>query len=214
MSGYGKIIDCLAESINPLVWSMRMFESRMFLKIGAGKLKGRTFDGPKGGKTVRPISDRVKEALFDILAAKFDDAIVLDLFTGTGAIAFEALSRGAKKVVCVEHDRRNVMLIKKNAEDLTILDQISVLHGPLPAHLKKVKGVFDLIFMDPPFALDIAEELFPMIAKQNLLQTGGTIILQRDRRSKTLVSDHFVLAREHRVGDSILHFYQHLEEVK
>lgn len=191
-----------------------MFDHRIFLRIGGGKLKGRTFDGPKGGKTVRPISDRVKEALFDILASRFEGATILDLFSGTGAIAFECVSRGAQKVVCVEHDRRNVQLIRRNAQELGISENLAVLHGALPAQLKKVRGEFELIFMDPPFALDIAEELFPMIAKGNLLQPGGIIILQRDRRSKTLKTELFNLDREHRVGDSILHFYIHPKEKK
>ncbi|MCB0273000.1 MAG: 16S rRNA (guanine(966)-N(2))-methyltransferase RsmD [Bdellovibrionales bacterium] len=186
-----------------------MWESRLFLRIGAGYLKGRTFDGPKGGKTVRPISDRVKEALFDILASRLPDAQILDLFTGTGAIAFEALSRGAKKVICVEHDRRNIQLIKKNAEKLGLLSQLVLLHGGLPEELLKVRGQFDLIFMDPPFASDVAQELFPIIAKKKLLHPNGKIILQRDRRSEVIASIDFVLERSHKVGDSILYFYSH-----
>lgn len=184
----------------------------MFLRINAGSLKGRTFDGPKGGKTVRPISDRVKEAVFDILAARVPDAMVLDLFSGTGAIAFECISRGAQKTVSVEYDKRNVALIKKNAASLGILDQVAVLHGELPQALKKVRGSFDLIFLDPPFASDIGKDLFPLIHKRKLLVPDGVIVFQRDRRSAVISSVDFHLDRSHKIGDSVVYFYKHPPE--
>lgn len=181
------------------------------MKIGGGSLKGRRFAAPKGGKTVRPISERVKEALFDILAPKFQqqDLKVLDLFSGTGAIAFESISRGAFQVLCIEHDRRNIGLIQNNAISLGVTSQLKVMHGRLPETIKRIRGPFSVIFMDPPFALDIATELFPLIAKKKLLHDGGVIVLQRDRRSKQLESSDFEIKRSHRVGDSVLFFYGH-----
>ncbi|MEZ4704169.1 MAG: 16S rRNA (guanine(966)-N(2))-methyltransferase RsmD [Bdellovibrionota bacterium] len=181
--------------------------SHSFLRIIAGKLKGRRFDAPKGGTTVRPISDRIKESLFDILASRMEEARVLDLFSGTGAIGFECISRGASSIQYVERDPRNVSLIKKNAEKLQVQEQISVYRGDLPMCLSNVSGPFDLIFMDPPFPDDNMEELLDKIYVQNLLCESGLITIQRFRGSREIESQHFELKRKHRVGDSHLWFF-------
>jgi 16S rRNA (guanine966-N2)-methyltransferase len=124
-----------------------------FLRIIAGQLKGRKFDAPKGGDTVRPISDRVKESLFDILAPKMENASILDLYSGTGAIGFEALSRGAKDVLYVEKDPRNVKLIRENAEKLGLTKGYSILRGTIPDIILKSKGLLILFLSTHHFQL-------------------------------------------------------------
>jgi 16S rRNA (guanine966-N2)-methyltransferase len=178
-----------------------------FLRIIAGQLKGRKFDAPKGGDTVRPISDRVKESLFDILAPKLENAKILDLYSGTGAIGFECLSRGAKDVLFVEKDPRNITLIRENAEKLGIAKFITILRGTLPGIITKIRGHFDLIFIDPPFPTETIFEIMPELKKQNLVDPKTLIMIQRFRGSKDLEFEGFTLQRKHRVGDSMLWFF-------
>jgi 16S rRNA (guanine966-N2)-methyltransferase len=178
-----------------------------FLRIIAGHLKGRKFDAPKGGDTVRPISDRVKESLFDILASRMENASILDLYSGTGAIGFEALSRGAKQVLYVEKDPRNVKLINENAEKLGLSKSISILRGSLPDIISKIRGEFNIIFIDPPFPTETIFEIMPALKKQNLVAPHTLIMVQRFRGSKELEFEGFTCQRKHRVGDSILWFF-------
>lgn len=178
-----------------------------FLRIIAGQLKGRKFDAPKGGDTVRPISDRVKESLFDILAPKMENAKILDLYSGTGAIGFEALSRGAKDVLFVEKDPRNITLIRENAEKLGLTKLITILRGTLPNIIEKIRGHFDLIFIDPPFPTETIFEIMPELKKKNLVDPATLIMIQRFRGSKDLEFEGFTLQRKHRVGDSMLWFF-------
>ena len=185
------------------------FLNQAFLRVIAGELKGRHIQTPKGGDTVRPISDRVKESLFDILAPRIHNQTrVLDMFSGTGAIGIEAISRGAASVLFVEKDIRNVRLIRENALDLDILNRISVLHGEMPQIVHKIKGTYDLMFLDPPFALEISDEIMPIVLKNNLLEPDGLIVIQRFRGSKDLVFQGFSNLRKHKVGDSMLWFFE------
>lgn len=178
-----------------------------FLRIIAGSLKGRNFNAPKGGDTVRPISDRVKESLFDILAARFGEAKILDMYSGTGAIGFEAISRGAQSVLYVEKDPRNVKLIYENAEKLGVTDKISVLKGSIPEIITKIRGKFNVIFIDPPFPTETIFEILPKLKLANLVDQNTLIVVQRFRGSKELEFEDFTLQRKHRVGDSILWFF-------
>lgn len=177
------------------------------LRVIAGSLKGRRFDAPKGGDTVRPISDRVKESLFDILAPRIQDTTILDLYSGTGAIGIEALSRGAKHVLYVEKDPRNVRLIRQNTEELGLSDKISILPGTLPLIIEKIRGNFQLVFIDPPFATETIFEIMPMLKMKKLIDQSSLIVIQRFRGSKELEFEGFTLQRKHKVGDSILWFF-------
>ena len=177
-----------------------------FLRIIAGSLKGRNFNAPKGGDTVRPISDRVKESLFDILASKLGDAKILDMYSGTGAIGFEAISRGAQSVLYVEKDPRNVKLIHENAEKLGVTN-FSVLKGSIPEIITKIKGYFDVVFIDPPFPTETIFDILPALKLQNIIDQKTLIVVQRFRGSKELEFADFTLLRKHRVGDSILWFF-------
>ncbi len=177
------------------------------MRVIAGSLKGRRFDAPKGGDTVRPISDRVKESLFDILAPRIQDTTILDLYSGTGAIGIEALSRGAKHVLYVEKDPRNVRLIRQNTEELGLSDKISILPGTLPSIIEKIRGNFQLVFIDPPFATETIFEIMPMLKMKKLIDQSSLIVIQRFRGSKELEFEGFTLQRKHKVGDSILWFF-------
>src|SRR5690348_11083998 len=122
------------------------------MRIIAGAWRGRTIDAPPGQAT-RPTADRVRETLFSMLASRlgsFEDLRVADLFAGSGALGFEALSRGAVSATFVESDTRAAAVIRRNAEKLGATERIQVLGGSALALLRSEP--FDLIFADPPYA--------------------------------------------------------------
>ncbi len=150
------------------------------LRIVAGKWRGRLLD-IADAPGLRPTSERVRETLFNWLAPLVQGTRCLDLFAGTGALGFEALSRGATQVVFVESSRRVAKAIEKSAR---ILDASgAVIHcGDAMDYLQSARpGAFDIIFLDPPFADDRLEDACRLIDERGLLAPGGRIYLEHDR---------------------------------
>jgi len=122
------------------------------MRIITGKFKGMHL-GTLPHKQLKPIDDRVKESLFNILASQIEGKSVCDLFAGSGAIGFEALSRGAEKVCFVEKRREFQKLLQQNSEKLKVQDQCETWPGGVLEAIKRFhlqKRKFDLIFVDPP----------------------------------------------------------------
>lgn len=151
------------------------------MRIVAGEWRGRTLVAPRGDAT-RPTSDRVREALFSILA-DLDGADVLDLFAGTGAVALEALSRGARRAVCVERARPALAALHANAERLGARSRLEVRKEDVRRFLASTNEVFDLVFADPPWAE--AEAFFQTVGERAAAQVGpkGVLVLERAKRS-------------------------------
>ena len=141
------------------------------MRIIAGKWRGRPIDSPPGLAT-RPTADRVRETLFSMLASrigKFDDLRVADLFAGSGALGFEALSRGAESAVFVENDSDAAAVIRRNAEKLGA--SVQVLTGS--AFALPPSEPFDLVFADPPYAARSGTAVIASVAKAGWLALGG-----------------------------------------
>ncbi|MFH1262420.1 MAG: 16S rRNA (guanine(966)-N(2))-methyltransferase RsmD [Pseudomonadota bacterium] len=180
---------------------------KLFLRIIAGAYGGRQLDTPPPqSTTTRPMLDRVKEALFDILARRIDGIRILDLCSGTGSLGLEALSRGAKHVTFVEGDGRNVKLIQGNIAKLGVEAKTSVLKGELPSILNRIHGPFELVLFDPPYRSELVEHVMPRLATKNYLVANAIIMIHRDRRSPPLKLANYEIDRRHRVGDSELWF--------
>src|SRR4051812_28311593 len=125
------------------------------MRIVGGTARGRPLAGPKH-EGLRPTADRVRETLFNVLGQAFDGERVLDLYAGTGALAFEALSRGASHAVLVDPDRAAVKLCEANAATLGFADRVEILSLKADRavdRLCKAERTFELIFADPPYAL-------------------------------------------------------------
>lgn len=152
------------------------------MRIVAGTHRGRAFDAPEGSDT-RPTTDRVREALFSSLFSirgGFDGAVVLDAFAGSGALGFEALSRGAKKAVFYERDRKAVGVLRRNAKALgfgpdvaTIIDGDVMTQG----HKAPARDAFDLVFLDPPYCYDSREVLGAIVGMLGGKLPEGAIIV-------------------------------------
>lgn len=144
------------------------------MRVIAGVAKGKRLFSPKTVK-IRPVLDQVKEAVFNILW-EIEGLRLLDLFAGTGAMGIEALSRGAAHVTFVDQEKEAVQLIRKNLEHCGFIEQGRVLPmtvGAAIAKLEKEGGLFDLIFVDPPYQQRLIQKTFQKLATSPIV-TGTT----------------------------------------
>ena len=154
------------------------------MKVISGDLKGRKLTVPRGHK-VRPTGARVKEALFSILGDLVTCADVLDLFSGTGNIGIEALSRGASSCLFIENDPKTLLILEKNIKELSLSDRSKVLKLDVPRGLKLLhrRGVkFDIIFIDPPYIYPKIWDIFTAVSKYDILKEGGTVVWEHDSK--------------------------------
>ena len=121
------------------------------MRIIAGSLRSRRFEAPPGLKT-RPTSDRLRETLFNVIAARIEGAALLDLYAGSGAVGIEAMSRGAARVLFVERAAAALKVLRGNLAGLGLRDGAEVRAESVAAFLRRAAGVpFDVIFLDPPY---------------------------------------------------------------
>ena len=171
------------------------------MRVVAGTLGGRTLRAPKGSET-RPTSDRVREALFSILAS-VDGAHVLDLFAGSGALGIEALSRGAAKATFVDSAAAAVAPVRQNLAALGL--QAEVLQMPALRALTctpVAERQYDLVFLDPPYRM--ASSLGPQLSTTlpPILSQGARVVVESDRRAP--LSLDMTLLRERQYGDTLI----------
>ena len=167
------------------------------MRIIGGTLKGKTILPPPGYKA-RPTTDFAKEGLFNILdnEYEFEDLKVLDLFGGTGSIAFEFASRGASRVYCVEMARENASFIKMEAARLG-LGNVTMVRDNVFDFLPICHEKFDLIFADPPYALEGLETLPDQIFSHDLLHPGCYFILEHGGEHSFQTHPRFVKERHY-----------------
>lgn len=184
------------------------------MRIIAGSLKGGALFAPKG-LTLRPTSDKVREALFDILRNSIEGASFLDLFAGVGAVGIEALSRGARCVIFVEKDPRHRQYIKKNLQRYHLmhrarvynLDALAFLRNP-PKDIRR----YDLIFLDPPYGSAILKKALPMVASSDMINVCNLVIVEHHHKltlEEKIADLQFV--RKRCYGDTALSFYAKAE---
>ena len=188
------------------------------MRITGGRWRSRALEAPRGMAT-RPSSDRVREALFSMLAsdgvlaqqAEEGDAgvRVLDLYAGTGALAFEALSRGAVQAVLVEHGRDAVGAIRNNARALGAVADVVVFDTKVERALPKLEGRFGVVFLDPPYA-DVRTSAFAGILGQAaaLVAPGGLLVLEHASADEAPGIVGLELDRSRRYGDTTLSLYR------
>lgn len=180
------------------------------MRITGGTGRGRRLQVPAGSR-VRPTSDKVKQALFNILGERVVDAAFLDLFAGAGGIGVEALSRGAKSVVFVDASRESLDIIKRNIEQAGFGDRAQVVPAKAGTFLKKPSGPYDIVFLDPPYAEEL-QPLLDQIAVAGLLNAGSIVIAEHFKKQPSPErAGALRLSREARYGDTVLAFYTHQE---
>ena len=156
------------------------------MRIIAGKAKGTKLYTLEGENT-RPTLDRVKESLFNIIQNKIQDAIFLDLFSGSGAIGLEALSRGARKVIMCDNSKEACNIIKKNMEKTHFLENVEIYHMDFKNVLQnKINEKLDIVFLDPPYKTDFAIKSIEYILKKDLLKEDSIIIIETDDKDRMI----------------------------
>ncbi|MDL1956321.1 MAG: 16S rRNA (guanine(966)-N(2))-methyltransferase RsmD [Candidatus Desulfofervidus auxilii] len=153
------------------------------MRVIAGKYKGHCLATP-AYQFIRPTTQKVKEAIFNILTNTWNDAIVLDLYAGTGNLGIEALSRGAKKVVFVDKSPLAIKIIKKNISKLGDV-QVKIWRRDVLKGLNFLKETFSIIFIDPPYEEGYVEKTLTLIKKKtDILRKGGIIIIEHSPKEK------------------------------
>lgn len=176
------------------------------MRIVAGRYGGRRLSAPRGDAT-RPTSDRVREALFQRLGP-LDGQRVLDLFAGSGALALEALSRGAASATLVDSAPAAIKAIRANIAALGVgAEQVEVRRQDVRAFLRSARTAcqeYDLVLVDPPYRLaaELGRELSPSIAA--VLAPGGVVVSESDRRSPLDLEPDLPLTDERRYGDTLI----------
>ena len=154
------------------------------LRIVAGRLRGRRLRVPPD-PGLRPTSERVREALFNILGQDLSGFDVLDLFAGSGALGFEALSRGARKVVFVESNPKTAAALRRSAEDLGVDREARVIVGRVEEVLDRARlgGPYHVILADPPYDAAVGARLVAAVDSSRLLGLNGTLVVERESRN-------------------------------
>ncbi len=132
------------------------------------------------GLDTRPTTDRVKETLFNLLQNDIYGCNFLDLFAGSGQIGIEALSRGAHSACFVEKNKKAMEIIEKNLEKTKFLDRATLVKKDVLSALSIMQGSFDIVFMDPPYALGIEGEVLTKIRENRILKEDGFVIIEAD----------------------------------
>lgn len=171
-----------------------------YMRVISGSARGLRLDCPDGIDT-RPTLDRVKEAMFSMLAPYIPMSDVLDLFSGSGALGIEALSRGAKSSFFVDNRSDAVKCIKNNIESAKLGDRAEVYFGDAYDFLKKQSESFDIIFIDPPYSKNLYKPITEEIYKNKILKSDGLIVLEWDfANSEPQFCEHFVVEKRKKYG--------------
>lgn len=170
------------------------------MRIIAGKLKGmtlHTFDF----LSTRPTTDKVRQAVFNMIQFDIKNSTFLDLFAGSGSVSLEAISRGASRVVVVENNQASIKLIKKNFEKTKQpLTLIAMDYKKAINKLAAEQEVFDFIYLDPPFESSYLNQALKMIDEGNLLKLTGLIICEQDKTKDIEIPLNFDIKNSKKYG--------------
>ena len=156
------------------------------MRVISGKARGKKLNSLQGLET-RPTLDRVKEAVFNIIQFNLKDSNVLDLFSGSGALGIEALSRGAKKAFFCDNSKKAIEVIKSNIQATKLIDESRIINKDYIDAIDQLKiddEKFDIIFLDPPYKSDYAIKAIKNILENKLLAEDGIIIVETDDKNK------------------------------
>lgn len=179
------------------------------MRIISGKYKGLHLASFQADH-IRPTTDRVKESQFNILSQDIENARVLDLFSGTGNLGLEAISRGAREVVFVDKNRKSIIILEKNIEKLKISEPYQVIQKDVLSFLRNYSGEpFDVIFCDPPFTEEMAHDVMTSVSQSKVFAPHTLITIESGRREK--IEDCYTSLKRYDVrefGDKFLSFYR------
>ena len=149
------------------------------IRITGGENRSRLLETPNTTLT-KPTMDKVRAAVFNALGDAVRNARVLDLFAGSGSYGFEALSRGAREAIFVDSSFEAIKAVKKNAVNLN-RENVEILNSDVLAFLQQNSKDFDIIFADPPYKLEVYEELVKTLLERKVVSDGGIIVLESEK---------------------------------
>jgi 16S rRNA (guanine966-N2)-methyltransferase len=174
-----------------------------------GSLRGKKLYGPKGLE-FRPTTGRVKEFIFFLYREAIPNSRFLDLFSGTGSLGIEALSRGAKEGYFIEKSSRSIQVLKKNIDACGFLHRAHILTENVfiaLSHFGKYGETFDFIFADPPFKESLHSQIVHIVDQNKLLKPAGVLVLEHDIRDSDSEGHQIQLLQQKRFGDCMVSFY-------
>lgn len=179
------------------------------MRIIAGRYKSVRLFSPKS-QNVRPTSDRVRETIFSVLSNKVVDSNILDLFAGTGALGIEALSRGAQNATFVDFSQISQNIVRKNFEKLGI--KHNFVKDRVENFIKrKINGVFDIIFFDPPYYYERKESLVSAVLSHRLLAESGLIVFEMGSKERLSFIPELEVINCKIIGDTQILFLERNE---
>jgi len=183
------------------------------MRIVGGRFRGRVLATPRS-QDIRPTTDRTRESLFNILTHGYEAAVegrrMLDLFAGTGAVGFEALSRGALYVHFVEQSAEGCSLLRANMETLNVREQTGLSRRDA-TNLGKAgeKQPFDLVFADPPYGQGLGDRALGHLALGGWIAENALVILEENKDVAPGPGDAYQMVEKRIFGDSAMHFYRY-----
>ncbi len=179
------------------------------MRIISGTLRGRKLLSPKGND-VRPTTDKVREAVFDILYQYTDtDYVVFDVFAGSGSMGLEAISRGASKVFFSDNSRESLALVKENVNICGVGDKAVFLSGDYLRNIARVKEKIDVYFLDPPYANGYILPALRAIDEAGRIDPDGIVVCEHSFRDKMPESAYgFTRVKSRKYGAIGIAFYQ------
>lgn len=178
------------------------------MRVIAGKAKGHKLLAPEG-LDVRPTLDRVKESLFSSITPYLNNAVVLDLFSGSGALGIEALSRGAESCDFVDCSKKSLAATRNNLASTKLENQARVHFSDWKAFLKRTAHKYNIVFLDPPYSKGIEEQV--MVELCPVLQENGLVVLETEKIPPEF--DGFLNIRQAKYGRVFITLYKEAEKI-
>lgn len=177
--------------------------------------KGRSLKAPFGASVLRPTSDKVREAIFDIIGPEIEDSAFLDLFCGTGAMGIEALSRGAHSVVFVDNKSSSIDLVKDNLSKCGFKQNFEIIQCDVLQAIQSLSNrqrKFRYIFTDPPYSSDLIVKTLEAISTGSLLLPKASVLVEHSVKKPVpeKVSD-LISQKEYKFGDTVINLYRFIE---
>lgn len=176
------------------------------MRIVGGKYRSRNIEFPTNQVITRPTKDVVREGVFNALSFDISDAVVLDLFAGSGSMGLESLSRDAKRVYFVDKDKDAIRIINKNIQMLNEEKNTEVLNSDYLDALNdfiKRKIEFDIVILDPPYKLDIIDEIIDILIDNHILKEHGIIVIETDY-PLSLDDSRFIKNKTYKYGRTLV----------
>jgi 16S rRNA (guanine966-N2)-methyltransferase len=184
------------------------------MRIISGSAKGKKILSPVGMGT-RPTLDRIKESIFNIIQNRTRGAVVVDMFSGTGSLGLEAASRGAEKCYLIDMGDTTFAMLQQNVDNLKFNDKCICLKGDTYKYMQQFaneKVVFDLIFIDPPYAKDMIPPAIEIISENGLLRKDGLIVCKIDSAEEIYQGNSIIyLCDLRKYGNTTVLFYEYKE---